>query len=390
VISYLALFGLCALIVINLIALTNVLFFPRMRQCQPVMPDGEPLPLISVMIPARNEAAVIAETVRHVLAQDYPHFEVIVLDDNSDDGTGDLARAAGSGDAHLTIMTGKPLPDGWMGKNWACHQMVSAASGDLLLFTDADVRWMPGALKSLVAGIIRTDADLFTVWPTQQTESWAERIVVPLMAMVVVGYLPIIGTHHTPFAIFGAANGQCMAWQRRAYDRIGGHAAVANNVLEDVTLGRMVKQQGMRLRMADGAGLIVCRMYQDWRSVRNGYAKNILAGYFNSVPLLLLSAVFHWLILVLPYVWLAFGWLTPQIEGWPGLPLAMIGLGLSVRALTAAFTRQRVHDALTLPIAAMLMTIISVQSLWWHYRYGGPNWKGRFITQRSARSAERG
>ncbi len=352
-----------ALLVISLITLSNVLIMPRLRQRQP-----ERIPLVSIMVPARNEAAVIRRTVQHLSQQDYPNYELIVLDDNSTDGTDDIARQHGA-----RVIAGQPLAPGWMGKNWACHQMQAVASGDILVFTDADVVWNPGALATLVSQMERTKADLYTVWPTQHTETWAERLCVPLMAVVVMGYLPVIGTHYVPLSAFGAANGQCMIWRREAYDHLGGHAAVHDNVLEDVTMGRMVKGSGMRLRMADGNHLIQCRMYSDWPTVRDGYAKNILAGY-GSVPALLLATVFHWMIFLLPWLWL--------VTGPANWALALIVMGLTVRALTAAFTHQRVLDALLMPVSVLLMTRIAAQSLYWHYRHGGPQWKGRVVMRK--------
>jgi chlorobactene glucosyltransferase len=374
------LFITAALIVISLITLSNLLLFPRLeRAAAHGSTPEDAFPRVSILIPARDEAEVIGETVARLLAQDYPDFEVVVLDDDSQDGTAMVARRAGSDSARLRIIAGEPLPEGWAGKNWACQQMAGIASGDYLIFTDADVQWKPDALRALMREALRTRADLLTVWPTQQAITWSERLCVPLMALVVIGYLPVIGAHHLPLAVFGAANGQCMIWRRGAYQALGGHWAVRDNVLEDVTLARMVKGRGYRLRMVDGNRLITCRMYTGWDEVRDGFAKNILQGYGGSAPLLALATIFHLLIFVFPWLWLAFGWAFPALAGWPLWPLALITLGLTIRAATAAFTRQRVIDALSLPLATLLMTRIALQSVWWQHTHGGPRWKGRVI-----------
>lgn len=346
------------------ILLSNMLLFPRLRQ----NPHTSPLPRVSVLIPARDEAAVIERTLARLNTQDYPDFEVLVLDDHSSDSTAELARSVGG---RVRVISGMPLPEGWSGKNWACHQLSQVATGDILLFTDADVSWNPGALAALIAEFQRTHADLQTVWPTQTTVTLPERLVVPLMAMVVMAYLPVVAVHHVPSALFGASNGQCMAWRRDSYLRIGGHQAVRHSVLEDVTLARLVKRFGLRLRMADGAGLIGCRMYTDWHSVRDGYAKNIMAGFGGALPLIA-SIIFHWLVFLFPIVLL-----QDARYGQYGLPL--FALGVSIRALSAASTRQRVLDALLLPISVLLMTCISVQSLYWRIHLGGPQWKGRIL-----------
>lgn len=363
--TLLALFVTAALLIMGLTAVSNLLFFPRLRR-QPEPPADAPL--VSLLVPARNEAAVIGGTVRGLLAQRYPHLELIVLDDHSTDETAVLAQAAAAGDERLTVLNGRSLPPGWLGKNWACHQLAEAAQGDILIFTDADVRWGPDALPALLAQL--DGAAMATVWPTQETHTWGERLVVPLMALAILCYLPILPVHYAPWPAFAAANGQCLALRTAAYAQIGGHAAVRDNIVEDVALARLVKRAGLRLRMVDGNRLIGCRMYPDWPAVRDGFAKNILAGHGNSVPFLLVSTLFHWLVFLFPWVW----WLLTG--SWWAFGLVVAGIGL--RGVTAVFTRQRPHDALLMPLSVLLMTRIAAQSILWRYR-GGPRWKGRVI-----------
>ena len=381
-IYFLIAFVWMVLVTILSIALLNAVTFLRLRPPppepeRPVVYPAVGKPKLSVLIPARNEANSIADTVRLLLAQTYPNFEVLILDDGSTDGTPDIARAVAQGDPRLRILAGQPLLAGWLGKNWACHQLAQAARGDWLIFTDADVRWQPEALAGLVALADQAGADLLTVWPTQITVSRAERWVVPLIALAIMGYLPAWAVHHLHYASLAAANGQCLAFRRAAYNAVGGHVAVRASVIEDITFARLIKAKGLNLRMADGAGLIACRMYRTWREVRDGFAKNILAGYGGRVSLLLLATAFHWLIFLLPWVWLLLGWRAPQINGWPWLPLLLCAFGIAARALTAAITRQNLRDALALPISVLLMTVIAFQAIWWQWRYGGPRWKDR-------------
>jgi len=354
-----------ALIGITVMMISNVLFFPRLEQR--TRPAQQPF--VSVLIPARDEAAVIAKTISKHLKQSYTNFELLILDDSSSDATAEIASQAAQADNRLQVISGKPLPDGWMGKSWACHQLAQMAAGQILVFTDADVQWQPDALSALIAQMQTTDVDLYTIWPTQQTDSWSERLVVPLMAFAILGYLPVIMTHYSPVPVFAAANGQCMAWKRASYFKTGGHQAVAGNVLDDVTLARIAKQNRFSLRMADGANLIQTRMYRDWCSVRDGFAKNILAGYGNSVFALAAASLFHWLLFILPYILL----FMPQYRIWA---VALILLGVGTRALSAAFTKQRVADAILMPFSVLLITRIATRAIHWHYS-GGPHWKGR-------------
>ncbi len=387
-------FATVALLIINGIAFHNFRHFPRLAvgavcnrtgasgdvrlQTAPTV-QQEVCPPISILIPARNEAAVIGQTVEALLAQQYPTFEVIVLDDHSTDATAQVAARAAAGDPRFRLISGATLPAGWNGKNWACQQLAQMARYDRLLFTDADVQWRPGALVALAAMQTTTQADLLTVWPTQLTQSWGERLVVPLMSFAVLAYLPVTFAHNSPYPQAAAANGQCLFFRREAYQACGGHEAVRNRVLEDVLLAQRIKATGLRLRMADGAGLVACRMYHSWPETLHGYAKNILAGHGASRLFLLGSTVFHLLLFVAPWLWLIGGSLGWGQTAWPWWPVALILLGYLARGMTAYSTNQRLYDTLWLPLSVLLMTRIAIHALWWQFRYGGPQWKGRRV-----------
>lgn len=351
-----------ALTLMALVSILNALAFPRLD----ARAAESELPFVSILVPARDEAPRVARTVGLLLAQAYPRFELLLLDDASTDDTADRALEAAQGDPRFRLLRGQPLPAGWIGKNWACQQLSEAARGDLLLFTDADVSWSPQALAAIAAQLSRSRADLLAVFPTQRTGSLAERLVVPLMALAVLGYLPVWAVHFIPWPVFSAANGQCLAFRRAAYERIGGHAAVHSVIVEDMALAGAIKRAGLRLRLADAAGLVTTRMYADWPGVRDGFAKNIIAGHGGVIPLLL-STLFHWTVFLLPWAWLL---------GGDARALSLILLGILVRALTARVTRQRIQDALLLPVSVLLMTAIAFQALAWQAR-GGPAWKGR-------------
>ena len=375
-----------------LTAILNAFTFPRLRQKSGSAPASDcaaksvsssafplqnPLahPLVSVLIPMRNEADIIAETVKSLLAQDYPNLEILLLDDQSADNSAEIALKAANHDPRLRVIPGAFLPHGWLGKTWACQQLSEQAGGDYLLFTDADVRWQPGAVSALLAESRRTSADLLTAWPTQITKTWSERLVVPLMAFAVLAYLPVLAVHHLPWSVFAAANGQCLFFRRAVYQKIGGHIAIKKQIVDDMAFAYAVKRNRLRLRAADANGLIQTRMYHNWTQVRDGFAKNILAGHGNSVLLLLFSAIFHWWLFIIPWLILPYFLLSAQSFIFP---LFLITLGITTRALTAATSRQRIFDSIFLPVSVFLMTIIAVQSMRWHFS-GGPQWKGRTI-----------
>lgn len=369
---------LSILFLIAVISVVNALTFPILKKETPLE-----TPLVSILVPARNEAGQIARTLRSLEEQTYPDFELILLDDGSSDGTMKIAQQTLEGNPRTKVISGQPLPPGWLGKNWACHQLAQQAQGELLIFTDADVHWAPKALSAIVSLLQQMRADMLTVWPTQRTETWSERLVVPMMMFVITGYLPEILVRYTPWQVFAAANGQCLLFRRAAYDQIGGHQSVRDNIIEDMGLARGIKQSGFRLVMALGNRLIDTRMYTNWREVRDGFAKNILAGHGGQPFYLLLSAIFHWCLFLVPWVLLMIGLLSSGSPGWLWLAGTSVLLGLGIRGLSAGITHQRIQDALLLPVSIVLMTIIAARSLLWFFRSGGPDWKGRAVSIRS-------
>jgi len=392
---------LSALLVLCLIALVsvlNTLTFPRLgrmkgRQAAEKGTDLQRLdgkgsaPLVSILVPARDEAHNLPRTLDGLLQQQYPNFELLVLDDNSSDGTFELIQQRAQSDPRLRALKGTSLPPGWIGKNWACQQLAEHSQGEFLVFTDADVDWQPQALSNLIdlmAPPHETDSsvDCLTVWPTQRTLGLPERLVVPLMMFSIIAYLPELAVRKIPWPIFSAANGQCLAFRRAAYEQIGGHWAVRQRVIEDVGLAWQIKRSGHRLVMALGNQLISGRMYHNWAEVRAGFAKNILAGHGGSPAFLLLSTVFHWGLFIVPWFWLAAALFLGDGNSDLAIPLAMVALGVGVRALSAAASGHRVLDALLMPVSVGMMTIIGGLSIWWHYHDGGPQWKGRRIPDR--------
>ena len=381
----LSLFFLCTFLLTTGV---NLLFFPRLKP----PPDTETAkrprpgekrtspPRLSICIPARNEAEVIEKTIRQLLAQTgehIPSFELLVLDDHSTDQTGQLVAALSRQDQRVRMIKGEPLPAGWLGKNWACQQLATVAQGELLLFCDADVTFAAGALDALLYQWETLQGDLLTVWPTQQTESWAERLVVPLMKFTIISYLPILAVHYLEGKVgapFAAANGQTLLFRRSAYQKIGGHTAVRSEIVEDITFAKLIKKARFQLRMADGGGLISCRMYRDWHSVRSGFGKNILAGHGGSPLALAISTGFHWLLFLVPWALL----LTSRF----GLGLSAIGITILMRAAGERFFgrpwRNALLSGLLMPLSVLLMTAIAWQGVRWHYGQG-PEWKGRVL-----------
>jgi glycosyltransferase involved in cell wall biosynthesis len=312
---------------------------------------------VSLLVPARNEAHTLPQTLPLLLAQGA--HEVIVLDDASSDGTAEVLAAQRG----LRTLAGKPLPEGWNGKNWACWQLAEAASGDILVFTDADVYWEPGALAALLDLTERHDAVYASVWPRQRTETLGERLAVPVIDTVLLGLLPYPLVARTTDALFAAGNGQCMFWTRSAYRQVGGHAAFRGEVLEDVRMGQRAKERGLKLVLALGGELLSTRMYRSQAELLEGFSKNILAAHGGSRALLVASLLLHTLLYTLSWglIFVNPLWLVPA------------ALGLFQRALTAYKTHRSPLEAFLQPLSAYPLWRVALRAL----ARRGYTWKGR-------------
>ena len=340
---------------------------------------GANAPLVSILVPARNEAANIRRCVRSLLAQDYRNFELLVLDDGSTDATATILQTLQKEDntGHLQILTGEPLPPGWLGKNWACHQLAQAAQGRFLLFTDADTVHVLRAVTSAIAALQQERADFLSVFPRQETKSLAERLVVPLVMLYVVGLLPTWLVKSNPDPRFSAANGQFMCFRREAYQKCGGHAGVRNLILEDVQLGRRVKADGLKQILPDGTDSVTCRMYSRQNEVWQGFSKNFYAFFDYNPKWFGLFLGVNVLAYIGPYFWLLLGWLThqPGSLAWLGLPLFQIVLAWLTRLVLAIRWGFRGIDIFLHPFSIAMMCAIGVNSMRW--RNKGTQWKGR-------------
>ena len=305
---------------------------PRLAKLRPNLSDSPTASdgLVSVIIPARNESAVIETVVTSVLASAYRPIEVLVIDDRSTDDTaarvGELARR----DPRLRLIAGEELPPGWYGKPWACLQGYRAARGDLLLFTDADTRHAPELLGRAVGALRETGADLLTIAPRQRCETFWERIVMPQIWLLLgVRYHPARVNHsRRPRDVI--ANGQFILMPRASYEAVGTHEAVRGDVAEDLALAQAVVGRGGRLHFAFAERLMETRMYQGLGALIEGWSKNVYLGGRRSFPEEPVLRALVPVILALAFCF----WLTPPsalvfgvLAGAPA-PSAIVATGL--------------------------------------------------------------
>ncbi len=350
-------------------------------------PSGNerPHPSVSVVIPARNEAVSIENCVRSIAALDYPDFEIIVVDDRSEDGTGDLARAVGAGSARrLLVLEGAELPAGWLGKPWACHQGAQEASGDWLLFTDADTHHGTGLLDRAVRGAFKAGVEAVSVVGRQRLESFWERVVQPQMFVLLSFRFPRAGHRTLPPERWrdALAAGQYILVSRVAYETIGGHDSVRGEVVEDVRLAQELTRAGLPPVVRSAVDELATRMYRSLPEILEGWTKNVAIGVRHTVgpalrPFALPAMLLHLLILcVLPPTTL----LVASVTGAGGAPLLLwsgsttaIGLALWMGAATR-LSIPAVYGA-GYPLGALVAAWIVARS--WIRGGRRVEWKGR-------------
>ncbi len=264
-------------LVVPLFVLWRLRGTPRLEDASPVPPS--PAPLVSVVLPARNEAAHITACIGALRATTWPNWELIVVNDGSTDNTGDLARNAAAGDARIRVIDAPPLAEGWFGKQWACHTAMQEARGDWLLFTDADTRHEPELTARMMRVRSERQVDLLSVSGRQDMVTFWERAVQPVVfALILARFGGARSLERATRPEDVVANGQCFMMSRQVYDAIGGHEAVRDTVAEDLMMAQRMVQSGRRVSLALGQTYLSTRMYDGWDSLVRGWRKNVYAG----------------------------------------------------------------------------------------------------------------
>lgn len=337
---------------------------------------------VRLLIPARNEAERISACLDAALAQTgVADFEIVVLDDGSTDATSTVverlidSRSASMSGPSLRLIDGgdAPLPEGWLGKPWACERLRHAVDGNVVVYIDADVRLEPHALASSVALLRESGLDLLSPYPRQLAVTFGERLVQPLLQWLWLSFLPLRLAERARPNSMAAANGQFLVMDAAALDRAGGFAAVRGEVLDDIALVRAFKRTGGRGVVVDGTHLAACRMYTDWSSLEAGYTKNLWAGTGSVGGAVGLGSM------------LALAYLVPVVAavGLLGRGARRVGVvgyaaGVVGRLVSARCTGGRVADSPMHPLSIAVLLRLLGRS-WQAKRAGTIEWKGRHL-----------
>jgi glycosyltransferase involved in cell wall biosynthesis len=360
--TLLSLIILAVWVVTLVTTILNLTLVPRLRREMP-----REAPLVSVVIPARDEERVIGATVRAMLSQTYPSLEVIVVDDRSSDGTASVLGAID--DPRLTVVAGEEPPAGWLGKPWALRQGSLRARGELLLFVDADVRYAPDGVSAAVARLERSGKAMIALLPRFEMRGFWEHVTMPNLAVFALMFIPLWLANRTRFARFGIGGGPGNLVRRRAYDAAGGHAALRDSVIDDVALARLVRRGGGRTEAVLADDFVSLRMYEGLREIVDGFTKNNFAAFGRSYVSVAAIVIVSLTVNVLP--------LLLALRGDP-FAIATLALTSLTRVILFAALGFRLDNAVAGNIPMVLVWLwILLRSTWKTGIRRQLEWRGR-------------
>lgn len=356
----------------------NVRQWPSLLPTEDTPLSAQPQPLVSILLPARNEAQMVGRCIASLRKQTYASWELLVLDDESHDETAHIVQMHAQLDPRITLLTGKPLPDGWIGKCHACAQLATHAKGEWLLFTDADTIHDTDMLSRTLVTAQTYDAGLLTGFPRVVSTHAFGWLVLSLMHFVIALHLPVSFVRTAVHPHFIAAHGAFMLYRKTVYDHIGGHAAPLHRhaLVEDMVMAKAVKRNGFAVSLVDICPVVACEMYRTPQGVWDGFAKNIFNGMGRSTPLFLGILLLYTLLYIVPVCGIAYAvWLgSPYtLWGWIGCVL----VGICTKATVDHRFGVRIRWSACLPYSMVLLVVLGLRSWYRALRKSGYWWKER-------------
>ncbi len=366
--AYFLFFALGAAFLI--ISISNLFAIPKLKE-----PKGRRDVRVSLLVPARNEENNIERCMRSLLSQHYDNYEVIVLNDNSTDSTGEILERLTKEFPRLKVMKGKPLPEGWLGMCWACMQLAEAADGKYLMFFDADTWHEPIALGATLEIFEKMDADCISGIARHHLGTFGEMISVTLAPWGMMSYIPCVIMHNFRLKFPSIAAGMYMCFKRDKYFEVGGHGAVRFNAVLDKDLAKLMKGRGMKVVCVDATEAVHVRMYHSMKEAFAGFGKNMFAAFeYKLVPFVgafvaMLSAI------LLPFAYLATNGTAanPELTARAGV---LIGLSLALWIIAHIKTKLPLWLAFLYPLLFTSWFFMAMNSVG-HALFGKSSWKGR-------------
>ncbi len=354
------------LIIFTILTVLNLAFLPRLKEASPSNA------FVSLLIPMRNEERNVESLIQNLKRLTHQSLEIIILDDGSTDQTSELLKKSIGNDSFFKVIVGKPLPEGWVGKVHACHQLSQEAEGEYLFFLDADVRIAPDTIEKVLAKIERHRSGFVTGFPQFPVKPLLGKLLVPFQHFLVFFHLPLFMANYTKFPAFTAAHGAFMFFKREAYESIGGHQAVRSSLLEDVHITRLVKKKGWKATLVNNTEDAVCHMYDTNREVWEGFLKNIYIGLGQNPFLVGLASLFYFAFYFIPLPLFGYGIISLQ---WTYcLPLIVVW---AQTFIVDRISNQSLHHFWLMPLASLALIAIMWASMVKRIRKQTYKWKGR-------------
>lgn len=358
-------------LIINFFVYKNVLNYSLTEQ---ILKDP---PLISILIPARNEAENISRCLKSLLKQDYPNLEIIVLNDNSTDKTSKVVEGIAQKDIRVRLIEGAPLEEGWTGKNFASHQLAKQAKGEYFIFTDADTLHFPKTISSALAALITSKIDALSIYPRQIMVTFWERMSVPIINIALQCFIPFILIKKTKGPLISTAIGQFMMFTREAYEKSGGYESIKGHLVDDIQISKRVKKAGYKFMVFDGRNTVYCRMYKNLKGVVIGLTKSMYPAFNGNVFVLFSFTGLLSVMLLFPFILLPMSFLFDWPDTIIRIIIIQIAIILVMKAMFAIRYKQRMIDILLAPISMAVIDALVFISFF-QAKYGeGLTWKDR-------------
>lgn len=360
---------------LTIIVMWNLIVLRKKNYRQ--IPDSL-LPSVSVLIPARNEERNLKALLTSLVNQNYPNYEVILIDDNSEDKTYEIAQSFANKHTNFKVLGSLKLAEGWTGKNYTCYQLQQHAKGDYLLFTDADTIHKKNSIRKAVTAAMNENSDLLTLLPYMVMKSPWEKIIMPMLYYTVITLLPFYFVNRKGFPAFSIGIGPFMLFRRNSYDLIGGHESVKSDIVEDVRLARKVKESGMKLTVIDGTDILKVRMYRNLNEIWEGFSKNIYAGFNYNSPVMFLSNFAYMILFFLPFVFLFITLLLYSVYDILFFIIIIQVLLIYLSRIIISFRFSLgMFSSIFHPLGTLMVSLIGLNSWRWVKFSGGSKWKGR-------------
>jgi chlorobactene glucosyltransferase len=344
----------------------------------------EPAPLVSILVPARDEEANIGVCLESLQKQDYPSFEILVLDDNSSDNTASIVNQVVAKDNRVQLIIGEPLPEGWAGKPFACYQLAKKARGSWLLFVDADTMHAPHMIRGVLALALKLGSSLLSGFPRQLANSLPQKVAIPVLYFVILSWVPLWWLHRSKQPKPSVAIGQVLLFSRDEYWRIGGHKAVKSRILEDVWLGIEVNRHGGRHIAVDLSSVVSCNMYRSLGAMWEGFIKWIYSVAAISPVALVVMLVAGYIFFLAPFYWLwneFFVATAPTV--WRQVIIFQVAAILFMRGLIDNRFKEPVASALLHPFGFSFLFASALYAGGRRIVGAGVSWKKRLYSRES-------